>query len=172
MKEKQKINIGPKEPRDYIRYATLILKMKTHEEEHWGESRDAPNRDIEWMLYKAEMQRLFELNKLIFSNSNFKNYIYSIMRCFQLLNKYKGIMDNDEMRYYLRYIIDEIGEESYRLSMLYIIVYSEMHADFFKAIKDLKLHTFVTMGDNQFDRDLLSSLFFISTVLGSSASDH
>ncbi|MDP1421695.1 hypothetical protein Q8G35_25850 [Peribacillus simplex] len=174
LKEKQKINIGPKNLslEIILDTHTLILKMKTHEEEHWGESRDAPNRDIEWMLYKAEMQRLFELNKLIFSNSNFKNYIYSIMRCFQLLNKYKGIMDNDEVRYYLRYIIDEIGEESYRLSMLYIIVYSEMHADFFKAIKDLKLHTFVTMGDNQFDRDLLSSLFFISTVLGSSASDH
>lgn len=119
-------------------------------------------KETKWKLYKDEMQRCFEEKKFNFSHPEFKKYIFSIMRCFQLLNRYKGIMEDDEVRYYLRYIIDEIGEGNYRLSMLYIIVYSEMYPDFFKAIKDLKLHEFTLYHED--DPKLTSALIFIKTA--------
>lgn len=139
---------------------TLIRKMNTFIVENWNGYNDLSFKDKRWKLYKETMQSVFENDGLIFKNVDFQRYIFSILRCFQLLNKYKSIMDDDEVRYYLRYIIDEIGEENYRLSMLYIIVFSERYADFFKAIKDLKLHKFVLF-DDWFDKTFPSALTFM-----------
>ncbi|CAN7597939.1 hypothetical protein LJR015_001402 [Peribacillus frigoritolerans] len=139
---------------------TLIRKINSFIEENWDVFNNESFKDTRWKLYKEEMQGLFENDGLIFKNVDFQKYIFSILRCFQLLNKYKGVMDDDEVRYYLRYIIDEIGEENYRLSMLYAIVFAERYDDFFKAIKDLKLHKFILF-DDWFDKRVPSALTFI-----------
>ncbi|MCU6602735.1 hypothetical protein OCO53_19975 [Peribacillus frigoritolerans] len=146
----------------------LIYNMNIHYENEFYDTEDKNKR---WNSYKDHLILCFELPKSVFSKIEFQKYIFSIMRCFQLLNRYKGIMDDDEVRYYLRYIIDEIGEECYRVSMLYIIAYSERYLDYFKAIKELKLHEFALMNDT-FDTKLTSSLHFINYVLRRPATDH
>lgn len=165
LKDRQKTDIHHHhrdvKPLDYaikVDLEDLYVKMGTHIKDHLK----AP-RETKWMLYKDVMQSLFEHEFHIFSNPDFKNYIFSIMRCFQLLNRYKGIMDDDEVKYYLHYIVDEIGAESFRLSLLYIIVYSKMYPDFFKAIKDLNLDEFILFHES--DTKLPSLLTFIKTAL-------
>lgn len=136
----------------------FYIKMGTHVKDNFN-----PPRETKWKLYKDELQRWFEEETLIFCNFDYKNYTFSIMRCFQLINRYKEIMDDDELKYYLRYIVDETGPESFRLSLLYIIVYSKMYPDFFKAIKDLNLDGFILYHES--DTKLPSLLGFILTAL-------
>lgn len=140
---------------------TLITKMRTFVSDIWDKS----DRNYRWVLYKNELESWFIKETLIFAKSDFQNYIFSIMRCFQLLNRYKGIMDEDEMKYYLRYIIDEIGVDSYRLSLLYIAVFSVKNPEFMKAIMDLKLQKFFT--NDTFSRELPSTFPFLDIAIGS-----
>ncbi|MCF7625516.1 MULTISPECIES: hypothetical protein [Bacillaceae] len=138
----------------------LIDNMNIHFANEFNDSKD---KDIKWRNYKNHMKFCFEDTTLVFKKIEFKNYIFSIMRCFQLLNRYKEIMDDDEQRYYLQYVIDEIGDEVYRLSMFFIVAFSERYEDFFKALKSLKTHRHIKM--SKFDKELPSSTHFLNHYL-------